>query len=192
MVSVLMYIFMQYIRKYTKYTFFWENIGNTWKFYSRSLKPVTQSKIIHVINDIPLSCPNANNIILDSEILMVDKVTGNPLPFGSLGKHKKLEFKNATPCLFVFDILYFNGKSLIDTPLKERRDLLEKNFKPIKNSIHLSELTKIENADALMDLMVKFYFYMFFHSILLMCLNICTQKRFISGKFMEYKYIQQN
>jgi len=84
---------------------------------------------------------------------MVDKVTGNPLPFGSLGKHKKLEFKNATPCLFVFDILYFNGKSLIDTPLKERRDLLEKNFKPIKNSIHLSELTKIENTDSLMDLM---------------------------------------
>ena len=51
--------------------------------------------------------------ILESEISLVDHETSDPLPFGSLSKHKKLEFKNATPCLFVFDILYSNGDSLI-------------------------------------------------------------------------------
>ena len=127
--------------------------GSSWKFYARSLKPVTPSKIEHVKDAVPQAMPDAQTLILDSEILMVDHETGDPLPFGSLGKHKKLEFKNATPCLFVFDILYFNGDSLITKPLKERRDLLESNFKEIKNKIHLSKLYKISKKNKLRELM---------------------------------------
>jgi ATP-dependent DNA ligase len=31
-------------------------------------------------------------------------------------------------CVFVFDILFFEGKSLLDIPLKERRKILRENF----------------------------------------------------------------
>lgn len=58
--------------------------------------------------------PTGNDMILDSEVLMVDTVTGKPLPFGTLGIHKKENFKNASVCLFIFDCLFFNGESLID------------------------------------------------------------------------------
>lgn len=30
------------------------------------------------------------------------------------GKHKKEQFKEASVCLFVFDILFYNGESLLD------------------------------------------------------------------------------
>ena len=45
---------------------------------------------------------------------MVDMNTGQPLPFGTLGIHKKSAFKEACCCLFIFDIIYFNGESLMD------------------------------------------------------------------------------
>lgn len=32
--------------------------------------------------------PDGDDLILDSEVLMVDNETGQPLPFGTLGKHK--------------------------------------------------------------------------------------------------------
>lgn len=37
---------------------------------------------------IPQAFPNANDLILDAEILMIDTKTGQPLPFGTLGIHK--------------------------------------------------------------------------------------------------------
>ena len=39
---------------------------------------------------IPKAFPDGDDLILDSEILMIDRKTGQPLPFGSLGKHKVL------------------------------------------------------------------------------------------------------
>ena len=127
--------------------------GKEWKYYARSLKPVAQNKIKNIEGDVRLSCPGAKSFILDSEILMVDTTTGRPLPFGSLGKHKRAEFANASPCLFVFDVLYFNGVSLLNRPLKERRKLLEEHFKRVPNKVHLSELKVIEGEEALKDMM---------------------------------------
>ncbi len=51
-------------------------------------------------------------MILDSEVLMMD-ANGHILPFGSLGIHKKNGYNGARPCLFVFDILEYNGKSML-------------------------------------------------------------------------------
>ena len=46
---------------------------------------------------------------------------------------------DATPCLIVFDIMYLNGQSLMDTPLDERRRQLEALVKPIKGRVQISE-----------------------------------------------------
>ena len=53
----------------------------------------------------------------------------------------------------MFDILYFNGESLINKPLEYRRKLLEQHFIPIKNKVHLSELTIIKSETKLRELM---------------------------------------
>lgn len=47
---------------------------------------------------------SAKSIILDSEVLLMDTQRRRPLPFGTLGVHKKTAFKDATVCLFVFDV----------------------------------------------------------------------------------------
>jgi len=37
---------------------------------------------------IPEAFPHGRDLILDSEVLLIDVKTGKPLPFGSLGIHK--------------------------------------------------------------------------------------------------------
>eukprot|EP00057_Strongylocentrotus_purpuratus_P017005 XP_011671479.1 PREDICTED: DNA ligase 3 [Strongylocentrotus purpuratus] len=112
--------------------------GDNFQYFSRSLKPVLPHKVTHIKDWIPKACPHGNSLILDSEILMVDK-DGKILPFGTLGVHKKSAFQDANVCLFVFDCLHFNGEDLMDKPLKTRRKILEENLDEIPNRIMLSE-----------------------------------------------------
>merc|ERR1712154_412139 len=63
--------------------------GTEWKFFSRSLKKVQKFKIEHVELSVPMACKNAQNLILDSEILMINTKNGKPMPFTSLSKWKK-------------------------------------------------------------------------------------------------------
>ncbi|KYQ88738.1 BRCT domain-containing protein [Tieghemostelium lacteum] len=116
--------------------------GKTYSCFSRSLKQVMPYKVDPVKPYISKST-QADSIILDGEILLVDHKTNLPLPFGSLSMHKKNQFADADVCVFLFDILYLNGKSLIHLPFSERRALLEKNVNVIKNRIELSEMTEI-------------------------------------------------
>eukprot|EP00050_Salpingoeca_kvevrii_P020889 m.103651 g.103651 ORF g.103651 m.103651 type:complete len:1100 (+) comp9072_c0_seq1:161-3460(+) len=129
--------------------------GDTFKFFSRSLKAVTQHKVAHFESMVPKACPSGDSLILDSEVLMVDTKTGKPLPFGTLGIHKKAAFKDAVPCLFVFDILQFNGENLMHKSMKERRDLLKKHVTEVKNFVMHSESHVISNQEELKVLMTK-------------------------------------
>ncbi|XP_065200723.1 DNA ligase 3 isoform X2 [Planococcus citri] len=129
--------------------------GTDFKFFSRSLKPVMPHKVNLFKDFIPRAFPTGNDLILDCEVLMIDTNTGNPLPFGSLGIHKKNEFKDASPCLFVFDCLYFNGESLLDTPLKKRREILEKNMIEIPNHVTVSDVKLIETLKHLEIMLTK-------------------------------------
>lgn len=56
--------------------------------------------------------PSDGDLILDAEMILVDEVTGDLLPFGTLGVHKRTEHKNGVICLFVFDCLLFYGVDL--------------------------------------------------------------------------------
>ncbi|XP_062499383.1 DNA ligase 3-like [Corticium candelabrum] len=129
--------------------------GSEFAFYSRSLKPVLQHKVQHVKDFLPQACPHGKNMIFDSEVLLVDTKTGNPLPFGTLGIHKKSAFKDASVCLFVFDCLFFNDESLLDRPMQERRNILERNLTEIPNRIVLSEQQMIKEESDLSDLMMR-------------------------------------
>lgn len=66
--------------------------GSNFQFFSRSLKPVLAHKVAPVKDHLPKACPHGNNLILDSEVLLVDTNTGTPLPFGTLGVHKVLQW----------------------------------------------------------------------------------------------------
>ncbi|XP_052615745.1 DNA ligase 3 isoform X3 [Peromyscus californicus insignis] len=126
--------------------------GDHFSYFSRSLKPVLPHKVAHFKDYIPRAFPGGQSMILDSEVLLIDNNTGKPLPFGTLGVHKKAAFQDANVCLFVFDCIYFNDVSLMDRPLCERRKFLHDNMVEIHNRIMFSEMKQVTKASDLADM----------------------------------------
>ncbi|KAI5636356.1 ATP dependent DNA ligase domain-containing protein [Phthorimaea operculella] len=129
--------------------------GNEFKYFSRSLKPVMAHKVSHFKDYLPQAFPKGVDMVLDAEVLMVDVNTGKPLPFGTLGIHKQSEFKDAQVCLYVFDCLYYNGKVLLDVPIRKRRQILHDNMVEVKNHVMFSEQELIEKPADLAKMIAK-------------------------------------
>ncbi|MGH0151774.1 UNVERIFIED_CONTAM: hypothetical protein FKN15_043644 [Acipenser sinensis] len=129
--------------------------GDHFSYFSRSLKPVLPHKVAHFKEFIPQAFPGGNSIILDAEVLLIDTSTSKPLPFGSLGVHKKAAFQDAKVCLFVFDCIFFNGVSLMDRPLRERKKFLHENMVEIPNRILFSEMKHVTRAADLADMITR-------------------------------------
>lgn len=129
---------------------------NRFAFFSRALKPVAEHKVEDMKEYVMDAFPEADSIILDTEVLMVCKKTGKPLPFGTLGKKKREGVADsANNCLFVFDVLLYNGEDMLKKPLSVRRALLESVIIEQKNRVVLSELKKIENGKEELDGMLQ-------------------------------------
>ncbi len=92
--------------------------------------------------------------IVEGEAVAIDKNSGQFYPFQELmHRRRKYEIDKAMAkypvCLFLFDIMYLKGKSTLNLPLKERRELLRGSIevgKMIKltESLRSSELPRIE------------------------------------------------
>ncbi|XP_050934724.1 LOW QUALITY PROTEIN: DNA ligase 3 [Lates calcarifer] len=129
--------------------------GDNFSYFSRSLKPVLPHKVAHFKEYIPQAFPGGNSMILDAEVLLIDTKTSKPLPFGTLGVHKKAAFQDAKVCLFVFDCIYFNGVSLMERPLRERRKFLHDNMVEVPNRILFSEMKHVTRAADLADMITR-------------------------------------
>ncbi|XP_077402090.1 DNA ligase 3 [Vanacampus margaritifer] len=129
--------------------------GDTFSYFSRSLKPVLPHKVAHFKDYIPQAFPGGHSMILDAEVLLIDTNTSKPLPFGTLGVHKKAAFQDANVCLFVFDCIYFNGNSLMERPLCERRKFLHDNMVEVPNRILFSEMKHVTRAGDLADMITR-------------------------------------
>lgn len=73
--------------------------------------------------------------ILDCEVVAVDVKTGKILPFQVLQHRRRadvvLSDVKISVCIFLFDLLYLNGKSTMALPLHERRSLLSAHIPSI-------------------------------------------------------------
>ncbi len=97
----------------------------------------------------------ADSVILDGEAIGIDKKTGEFLPFQQImqrkRKHAVKEMAAEIPLqYFVFDIMYLNGSSLIDKPLRERHDILKSIINENK-VIKVAEHISADNEDSLSD-----------------------------------------
>ncbi|XP_008331223.1 DNA ligase 3 [Cynoglossus semilaevis] len=129
--------------------------GDVFSYFSRSLKPVLPHKVAHFKDFIPQAFPGGHSIILDAEVLLIDTKTSKPLPFGTLGVHKKAAFQDANVCLFVFDCIFFNGVSLMERPLCERRKFLHDNMVEVPNRILFSEMKHVTRAGDLAEMITR-------------------------------------
>ncbi|VDN28323.1 unnamed protein product [Gongylonema pulchrum] len=80
-------------------------------------------------------------------MLLVDTKSGKPLPFGTMGVHKKKQFTDAVVCLFVFDCIYYDDRSLMEKPLRERRKFLEEHLKEVPNRVLLSNSYLVKKGE---------------------------------------------
>ncbi len=116
-------------------------------FYSRKLKAVTPYKVDPLRPYLQQALKHVNSVVLDAEVVMMDTVTHQPLPFGTLGKYKRRAHTQAVPCLLVFDVLYADGESLLNKALPVRRAKLEQIVKVIPNRVQRSELVHVKAND---------------------------------------------
>ncbi|EFC36317.1 ATP dependent DNA ligase [Naegleria gruberi] len=117
------------------------------KYFSRNLKDVQEYKIKSVKKYISKAIKEkVESVILDGEILMMDTKTNKILPFGTLGKNVRQDHKDAVTTIFLFDILYYNGKSLLSVPLYKRKALMTKIVNPIKHRVMLGEYLVVKGS----------------------------------------------
>ena len=106
--------------------------GDTVRLFSRNLEETTL--MFPDIIDGVRKQVKAKSIILDSEALAYNPESEEFLPFQETTKRRRKygieEMQKKLPLkAFVFDIMYLNGKSLVDVPLKTRIKNLESSIK---------------------------------------------------------------
>ncbi|NIP62773.1 MAG: ATP-dependent DNA ligase [Nitrosopumilaceae archaeon] len=97
--------------------------------FSRSLEDIT-SYYPDIVEKVPKSI-KSDEVILEAEAVAINENTGEFLPFQEL-MHRRRKYKIEKAVLEYpitvnfFDIMYYNGKSCLDTNYEERRKILEK------------------------------------------------------------------
>ncbi|MDI9632540.1 MAG: ATP-dependent DNA ligase [Methanolinea sp.] len=112
--------------KYDGSRFQFHKQGNTVRMYSRKLEDVTGAlpEVVETLRN-----ATAHDVILDGEVIATRD--GRPLPFQTVLRRFRRKYdieamqKEIAMQPYVFDILYLDGKTLIDLPLSERRKYLE-------------------------------------------------------------------
>ncbi|MEM4240256.1 MAG: ATP-dependent DNA ligase [Candidatus Woesearchaeota archaeon] len=128
-------------------------IGNKVVLYSRRLENITLQfpDIVEAVR----KNVKAKDCVIEGEAMPVDK-KGNLLPFQVLmqrrRKHGIEEYVKKIPvCLFVFEMLYYNGKSLINEAYPRRYELLKKNIRQ-SDRIQLAQRIICNNPDCAEEL----------------------------------------
>ncbi len=111
--------------------------------FTRRLDDVTKQfpDVVQYVKE----CVKAEEVIIDTETVGIDKETGKFLPFQRISRRIKRKYdiyqmmKEIPVTVFAFDIIYLNGESLIFKPLKERWEILKSVIEEKEGKIQLAE-----------------------------------------------------
>ena len=104
--------------------------GNEVVLFTRRLENVT--KQFPEVKDFILKYVKGDSFILDSEAVGYHKKTKEYTPFQAISQRIRRKYdidkmqKDLPVEINVFDVLYYNGKSLLDEPFKKRSELVRK------------------------------------------------------------------
>ncbi|MGV8169661.1 MAG: ATP-dependent DNA ligase [Candidatus Nanoarchaeia archaeon] len=111
--------------------------------FTRRLENVTEQ--FPEVKDFVLKNVKADSCILDCEAAGFDSKTGKYTPFQQISQRIKRKYDieklaETLPVeLNIFDILYYEGKNMLNVPFIERRKILEKIIKQVPKKIVLAE-----------------------------------------------------
>ena len=97
-----------------------------------------------------------DSVVLDGEMVVYDPLIDKFLPFGSLKTSAGARYDPGRsldephPCLVVFDVVYWNGQSLLNWSLSERIRLLKNEIltSPIKGFLEIIERSELKTSTA--------------------------------------------
>ena len=87
----------------------------------------------------------AEDCVLDGETIGLDRKTGKPVPFQQLSTRIKRKYdieksvEEIPIDVNLFDIVYLDGKNLMELPLEERKKYLVKSIREVSGKFHLAE-----------------------------------------------------
>lgn len=129
--------------------------GHIW-FFSRNLVDMSAMypDLVKALEELKVK-----NAIIEGEAIAFDANTGSFMPFQQTVKRKRKHdvgqaAQDMPLQIYLFDILYLDGKTVFNQPLSERRQLLEDvvDKSPIdKNIVRTMPQVKLETAQALED-----------------------------------------
>ena len=95
---------------------------------------------------------------MDCEVVAWDGEAGKILPFQILSTRKRkdvtVDSVQVRVVLFAFDLLYWNGESLLQRSLRERREILHEHFKEVPNEFYFAksiDSTTVEDIQIFLD-----------------------------------------
>lgn len=129
------------------------------EIYSRSLENTTRMfpDLVKALKKLPVK-----SVILDAEAIAYDEKHDKFLRFQETvqrkRKHGIKEAAEKNPLvLFVFDILYKDGKTLLSRPFKERRKILESVIKPgSKGTVRITRQETVSDAKKMRNLIAEY------------------------------------
>nr|MCK4930021.1 ATP-dependent DNA ligase [Nanoarchaeota archaeon] len=129
--------------------------GNIIKIFTRRLDEVTKQfpEVIEYVKKFV----NAKEFILDSEAVGFNPKTGKYLPFQAMSQRIKRKYdidkmaKDFPVEVNVFDIVFFDDKSLLKTPFKERREIIEKLIENKPKKIVCSKKLVTDSKEKIKD-----------------------------------------
>ena len=136
------------------------------RLYSRSLDEVS-ARFPEIVDALPAALGAVmgadgthvptSSAVVDAELCAIDEATGEVLPFQSLAVRPRKAPTDAQlaagprVCVFAFDLLELNGVSLLNEPLRDRRQKLRALLRPIPHRVQLAQGVEVSNEQELRD-----------------------------------------
>ena len=112
--------------------------------FSRNLENMSEMypDVVNMVKEYVGNNDKLKDFILDSEIVAFDTRTNRIKSFQELSHRQKKNVElsdiNIKVCLFMFDLIYLNGRSMLQCQLAERRQNIQDNFQEIEGKIQFA------------------------------------------------------
>ena len=129
--------------------------GNKICIFSRNLENTTRRFPDVSIAMMSSLSSTLSSFIVDAEIVAIDASSSSILPFQVLSERKR-DVENVADItipvvVILFDMMYHNGKSLLDRPLKERRELLSSSFQKKQGVLEFAQFQNESGMELFME-----------------------------------------
>ncbi|WBW72786.1 DNA ligase [Schizosaccharomyces osmophilus] len=118
------------------------------KIFSRHLEEISE-RYPDVIDSCQIAQKSNGDYIIEGELVAIDFNTGQIRDFQTLStrERKKVNLNEITVhvCFFIFDMMYFEGESLLQCPLSSRRKKINEAFNMVPNQFQL--VASLESKD---------------------------------------------